>query len=123
MARTTATEVKEIMGITLDDAIVDSYIVGANLLVTQVLTGSGFSDELLAEIERWLAAHMIATTRERVSKEEGAGGAFIKYAGEFGYGLSSTQYGQMVKVLDTSGGFSSLDKKKASLKVVTSFND
>ena len=119
--RVTATEVKEILNdSTLSDTIVDAYILGANSLVNSAL-GTG-DTALLKEIERWMAAHMIASTRERMAQEEGAGGAYIKYLGTGGQELSSTPYGQMVLTLDTTGAMASLGLKKASIRAVTSFD-
>ena len=69
MARTTATEVKQIMdNCDLDDAIVDVYIVGANALVTSILgDDSTIGATLLSEVEKWMTAHMIASTRWRTT--------------------------------------------------------
>lgn len=77
------------------------YITSANVFVTDALDGK-LSETVLIEIEKWLSAHMATVVRERLSKEAGAGGAYIKYAGEWGEELSSTQYGQMVMMLDTT---------------------
>lgn len=118
MARTTAAEVKQILDTDLSDAIVDAYIVGANAMVTDALSSSGLSDTLLEEIERWLSAHMIASTRERMAEKEGAGGASITYTGKYGEQLASTPYGQQVLILDTTGTMASLGKKKAVLAAV-----
>jgi len=121
MGRVTATEVKEILdNSSLTDTIVDAYILGANALVNSAL-GTGES-ALLTEIERWLAAHMIASSRERMAQKEGAGGAYIEYTGKSGEELSSTPYGQMVLTLDTTGAMASLGLKKASIKAVESFD-
>jgi hypothetical protein len=89
MGRVTATEVKAIMdGVTLADAVIDSYIIGANTIVTDNLGSSTLSVAMLKEIERWLAAHLVAITRERTAKKEGAGGASIEYTGDWGEGFS-----------------------------------
>ena len=119
--RVTATEVKEILdNSALSDTIVDAYILGANSLVNSVL-GTG-DTALLKEIERWMAAHMIASSRERMAQKEGAGGAYIEYTGTSGQELRSTPYGQMVLTLDTSGEMASLGLKKASIYAVKSFD-
>ena len=118
MGRTTAVEVKQIIETSLEDSVVDSYITGANLLVTQVLGSSPLPSELLAEIERWLTAHNIAITRERMAKTEGAGGASITYIGQAGVGLNATPYGQMVVTLDTSGKMKALGSKPIKFHAV-----
>jgi len=120
--RTTATEVKQIMDeIDLLDAQIDPYITASNIMVNQVM-GTTTDTDLLGEIERWLAAHMITITRDRLAKKEEAGGAKIEYVGVYGMALESTQYGQMVIALDTTGAFAALSKKPASLKAIDSFD-
>jgi len=118
MARTTVSEVKQIIDTSLSDSVIDSYITGSNLLITQVLGSSSLPSELLAEIERWLTAHNIAMTRERMAKKEGAGGAYIEYTGESGTGLEATSYGQMVLTLDTTGTMKSLAKKPVKFTAI-----
>ena len=122
MARTTATEVKQILdNSTLADAIVDAYIIAANALVTKLLSGKGLGDVLMEEIERWLTAHMISVTRERMGAKEEAGGAKIEYTGTYGQALKSSPYGQMVMTLDTTGNMAASGGKKASIYAITSF--
>lgn len=119
--RATATEVKLILGdTTLSDTIINSYIKGANTLVNSVL-GTDITD-LLSEIERWFAAHMIAATRERMAKKEKAGTAEIEYLGTFEAGLESTPYGQMVMLLDQTGLMAGLGKRAVRVSAITSFN-
>jgi hypothetical protein len=123
--RTTVDKVTEILdNTTLDEDVITSFINSANVFVTDTLAGKGLSAVILAEIERWLAAHMIASTRERTAKEEGAGGAKIVYSGEWGSGLLSTSYGQTAVIMDTSLTLSALakGKQKASVFAVTSFS-
>jgi hypothetical protein len=118
--RVTEAEVKVILDDTsLSDAIVLAYITSANIMVNAVL-GTGPTD-ILKEIERWLAAHMIACTRERTAKKEGASGAFIEYTGEYGKNLSSTPYGQMVLSLDTTGAMAELAMQAVIFKAIESF--
>ena len=107
----------------LTDAQIDVYITSANIMVTQIL-GTTLDDDVLAEIERWLAGHMIAITRERQALEEKAGGAEIIYTGKYGMALSSTSYGQMVLALDTTGEMAKANQslKTASIYAVTSFD-
>lgn len=113
-----ASEVRSIMDeIDLTDPDVEVYIGAANEMVNQTL--SGISDNLKKECERFLAAHMIASTRVRMAKKEGAGGAYIEYAGQYGENLSSTSYGQMAMTLDPSGRLMQLSgKMPAKIKAV-----
>ena len=125
MARVSATEVKSIMdNVTLDNTVIDVYIKGANLLVTDVFSGdTDIGTDLLKEIERWLTAHMIASTRWRLAKRERVGDAEIEYTGTFRQDLSSTPYGQMVKQLDTTGKLENAGKRAASIYAVKQFDD
>ena len=124
--RVTAEDVRNIMPTTtLEDDVIDVYIISANVWVNSLLLDK-YDETVLKEIERWMSAHMIAMTQERVAKEEGAGGAYIKYAGDWGEGLLSTSYGQMVYNLDPDGWIpcincgdgSSRRPKTASVKAV-----
>lgn len=126
MARTNIDDVKAILDDTsLSDEILTAFVNSANVFVTATLNGKGLSDDLLEEIEKWIAAHMVTITRERVAKEEGAGGAYIKYAGEWGQGLASTSYGQMALGLDTSETLQALadGKRTATSRAIISFDD
>jgi hypothetical protein len=122
MARTTATEVKEIIDTDLSDTIVNAYIAGATALVDEVLEDDiDLSDTLAEEIERWLAAHMMAATRVQQLSSASAGSASAKFQGVTGKGLESTLYGQMVLSLDPTGRFASLGLKRATMAAITSF--
>lgn len=122
-ARVTAAEVREILPESqLTDVQVSAFISGATVLVDSAIgSSSELSDDLKKEIERWLTAHMIATTVERMAVREGAGGASITYTGQFGSELSASPYGQMVITLDSTGRMASLGGKAASIYAVTSF--
>ena len=117
-------ELKEIISTSLDDSILEAFIGAANLTVTDLIgSGSGLSDDQLREIERWLAAHFLASTREPQAQSERDVEAAITYQGKTGMGLDFTPYGQMVKVLDTTGILASaVGMRKASLYAVESFD-
>ena len=119
--RATEEEVLEVMpaNTSLTEDTILPFITSANVFVTDLLTDV-LSTTILKEIEKWLAAHMATVVRERLSKEAGAGGAYIKYAGEWGQELASTQYGQMVLMLDTSNTLRNLKdgKKQAYIYAV-----
>ena len=124
MARTTADEVKLIMdNLTLSDPIIDSFILGANALVTKILgDDTTIGAVLLEEIERWFTGHMIASTRHRSTIKEKIGDASVEYTGKFLENLSSTPYGQMVMQLDITGKMSNIGKRAASIYAVKSFD-
>lgn len=122
--RTTVELVKKILDDTeLEDPVIESYIDGANIFVDANLSGKGLGTALLAEIERWIAAHMIVSTRERMAAVEGAGGAEITYTGKWGEGLAGTPYGQNAVILDTTGTLLAMTQGKliARVRAVTSF--
>jgi len=118
--RVTATEVKVIITTSLADAAIESFIAIANAMVTNTVT-CGLGAAVLKEIERWLTAHLISITQERMTTDEKLGEATVKYAGVYGEGLKGTSYGQMVLALDTCNSFANLGKKAASIKAITSF--
>ena len=121
--RTTASAVKILLDSTLEDSIVVSFIDVANSLATEKLaTDTTLGVERREQIERYLSAHLIASTIERMGQEEKIGEASIKYTGATGKGLEATSYGQMVKVLDTTGAFAQADKRVASIKAIKSFD-
>lgn len=119
--RTTVDNVKLIIATQLQNANIEAYITSANALVTDALGSSSLNETTLEQIEMWLTAHMIASTQERMAKSEEAGGAKIVYTGNYGMGLESTTYGQMVKTLDTTGKMATLGDKKIVFKAISQF--
>ena len=119
-ALVTADDVIEIMedsSVSLDK--IEAMIIAADLTIRKIFandttTGSA----LIKEIERWFVAHMVASTLQRATTEEGIGDVRIKYAGVFGKGLQSTPYGQMVLTLDVSGQMAKAGKTVASIYAV-----
>jgi len=122
--RVTEEEVLEIMDTSLTEDEVTPYITSANAFVTALLT-TVTDATVLKEVERWVTAHMIASTKERMSKEEEAGGAKIKYAGYWGTGLNGTSYGQMAIALDTSRTLAALanGKQFATTRAIPQFDE
>lgn len=126
MARTTATEVREIITTTLTDDEIDVWIGVANTIVTANVT-CGLSDAVLEEIERQLTAHFISLLPGSGSgampiKKEKIAEAEVTYADVFsGGGLNSTVYGQTALMLDTCGGLANMSKKAIKMTAITSF--
>jgi hypothetical protein len=109
-------------GLTLEGDEIVPYIKAANLMVTNIFSGDTVtSEELKEEIEKWLAAHMVSSTVWKTAKREKLGEAEVEYTGKFGEDLSSTPYGQMVKVLDTTGKMNNLGKREVVMYSITSF--
>jgi hypothetical protein len=102
-------DVEAILDTELTDSEITAYITTSNLLVTDRLGSSGLAAALLTQIETYLAAHLITTTRERkAAQTSGEGG--VKFEGQTGMRLDSTFYGQTAMVLDTTGKLSTLNK-------------
>ena len=124
MARVTSAEVKLIMdGCTTDSATINAFITSASLLIDRVyVNDTSMTDALLKEIERWMAAHMIASTVFRTTSDEKVGDASVKYTGQWGKKLESTSYGQMVLMLDTTGLMANAGKMAATIYAIESFD-
>ena len=117
MARVTTLEVEQILD-NLDEIELEPFIRVANLMVTDLLSGAGFSSDYLKEIERWLSAHF-ASIRSPMAEMEKIGPATTKYQTKTGMGLKLTSYGQQVLALDTSGAFAALSKPQAKFAVIS----
>ena len=123
MARTTDSEVKQIISL---NVLTDTtpFITTANLLVTQHLGLSGISSDLLAQIEKYLAAHFVALhPDERQLKNQKLGDATDTYGGDFGKMLDFTQYGQMVKMLDYTGTLAGVGGESVEIDTITVDNE
>ena len=118
--RTTFTKVREIYDSQLTDEAIDKYIGIANGLVSNIPSGE-LTTTILADIERFLTAHLIVMTRERRGVQEELGESKVRYSNIFGPGMDATEYGQIVSDLDTTGTLRALGKKRASIVAVTSF--
>jgi hypothetical protein len=121
--RVNVKEVKDIIKTTLEASIINACIQSANLTVTAILGDStDITAAQLKEIERWLSAHFLASSRQRQAQEKTIGEAKVKYSGKTGKGLESTTYGQMVMQLDTTGLIAAkLGMKKPTSIAITSF--
>jgi hypothetical protein len=125
MANVLPDEVRELFGNDADnisDTIIENIISDAYVLVTSVLADCTIlTEDELKSIEKWLAAHMMASSVIRQTKEETLGEASVKYTGEWGTKLESTSYGQMVLALDRCGKMANLGRKAAKIRAITSF--
>lgn len=110
--RTSGTEVKAIFdtSITAED-LETGFIADANAFVTAHLSGAGLSDDLLARIEKYVAAHFASAYDQRISQGQ-AGMTINTYQGKWGSGLQGTDYGQRAIDLDTSGTLRQLANEK-----------
>jgi len=105
-------EVKEVIDTTLTS--LTPFILVASQQVDRIGTVGTLSAAVLKEIERWLAAHFVALRDKRTSKDN-VGDSSHTYEGKTGMGLDFTRYGQMAKMLDTTGTLAKAGLKKAAL--------
>lgn len=82
------------------------FLLTANLLVTNHLSSSGLGATTLAEIEKYLAAHL-ASVRSKFGIREKIGEAEVWTGYQGGPGLQATPYGETVLMLDTTGTLAS----------------
>lgn len=102
MARTTVAEVRQVISSASADAIVTAMIGVASTVVDNYLAAdSTLNAVTLEEIERWIAAHLVALYDER-GNSESIGDASRSY-GPAEIGLSQTRWGQTAIMLDTTG--------------------
>lgn len=116
--RIDAGDVAAVLTTDLADEQIEPFVLAANLLVSRVLADVGYSDDELKEIERYLAAHYLASTLERETDQESIAGEYsATYAGETGKNLEGTRYGQVALSLDWKGKLSQTGKKRARFTV------
>ena len=116
--RVTAADVKVIIKTTLADADITKFITDANVFVNVYLSNKINDNELLAEIEKYTAAHFIAITIERQTTTEKMGELTLQFNDINEIGLKSTTYGQMACNLDYTGTLADIDNKKGNFKFI-----
>lgn len=115
--RATEAMVKEIIDTDLTAEQVTPFLIAANTMVTDLLTGESYTTLTLKEIERWLAAHFVAVRDPQITKEK-IGDAQADYEGKTGMGLQSTRYGQQVMILEHHGILATSGKRPAEVKTL-----
>ena len=120
MARVTESEVKKLISTTEN---ITAQIDAANVVVTEKLGSNGtITADHLKEIERWLAAHLVACSIERQTLKEKIGATAVEFVGNQqssgGLGLALTSYGQQVMIIDTTGILASLGKRRARIDTI-----
>ena len=124
--RTTIEEVLDIMDsdIVLSSSQGTAMIKAASLMIDKIFEDDAtVTEEELTEFERWLSAHMIASTLARMSAKEKIGEAEITYMGKWGEVLKSTPYGQTLLLLDTTGKIANAGKMRASIYAIPNFEE
>ena len=115
MARTSTTEVKKIIETDMDTTDIQSYIDSATAFVDATVAGK-LGDALLTQIEKWITAHLMASTREQMVKQGKGGPASATFYGYAeGKGLEHTPYGQQAVSLDYTGTLKRISEGKSKL--------
>lgn len=109
--RVTDSEVFEIIDTSLTN--IDPFINSASLIVDGYLLSKGLSDEILKQIELYIAAHLLSLKDPR-TKSVGVDVLSESYQGQWGLGLNGTSYGQTAILLDSSGTLGALTKNGKS---------
>jgi len=111
---------------TIPETLVDACILAGDALTDIVFSGdTELSAALLKEIQRWLVAHLVASTPNyRTTSKEKVGDAEVTYTGKWDVNLLSTTYGQMAVQLDITGKLQkySSGKTGATIRAVESFD-
>lgn len=120
MARTTAELVKEVLAPGGDynlrtNPSLTVFINSASVLVNKVISlaanneEEGLTTDQAQLVETWLAAHMYCMSDQTYASKSTAG-ASASFHGQTGLKLDATKYGQMAKVIDTTGYLTSLSE-------------
>lgn len=107
-------------GTGMTDITITPYINIASDVVDD-LDATVLDSTRLKDIERFLTAHLIMVTKDRMGTKERVGDAEVSYPNIFGPGLNASTYGQMVLQLDSTGTLANLGKKVISITAITSF--
>lgn len=116
MARATEGDVKQIIDTDLTSDQINPFLTAADVLVTAVLSGENYGNEVLKEIVRWLAAHFVAIRDPQIAQEK-IGDVNAVYQGKTGLGLNHTSFGQQVMILDYHGKLAAISSSKGPAEV------
>lgn len=112
-------DVKKILDTNIADASITAYITTAGMIIDMAYEGDAIADDYRDEMQKWLTAHLIASTQSYpVTKEEADGVAVTYQAMQTGKGLEMTAYGQHVLMMDIKGKLSGIMGKKASMRTI-----
>lgn len=114
--RVTVDDVKKIIK-NIDESYSDDdlecFIMAAHVVIENEIVADEDCDAsacTLRELERWLAAHFIATADPKVWSEK-YGDAANMYQGKWNVGFDATNYGQQVMRLDPCGKLGTLNEQ------------
>lgn len=98
------------------------FIKLSNLIVNKYAERCDVEEDLLFEIERWLAAHYASLAyvdkNEGIVKIEKEGDLQITYATQSGHGFATTIYGQQALALDSCGFLKNLGKNPVKFMAI-----
>lgn len=117
MPRTTAALVRKVIKVSkkLSNADLDAYIEIANPIVTELCTNSGYTDERLEKIERYLSAHFLCVNYPRTTFT-GISTLQASTEHKVDLGLRNTRYGQAAIFIDTAGNLAAVDNTQKTIK-------
>ena len=119
MSTITPAKVKLIIPETeLTDSTIQAFITSAERFLYSTGVATSVDVTILEELIKWLAAHFITSTVERMALTEKAGPTEQKFANVYSRNLASTPYGQTVITLDPSG---ILKQLSATRKLINMF--
>ena len=105
---------------TVDDVVVETYIIAAHEVIVNLFAGNTqLTTVLKKEVERWFVAHMIASTLQRTTSKEKLGDADVTYTGKWDINLLSTPYGQNCLQLDITGLMGNVGKSIVSVSAAS----
>lgn len=108
MMRTTSELISAIVAVQ-SGVNLNPFISAANKLIDQHCLDSGYTADILLEIETWLAAHFYCLFDERVAGQS-VKGVGENYQYRIDLGLNQTKYGQTAMLLDSDGNLARLNK-------------
>lgn len=114
MALVTDAEVKAIKDTGIDTT---PFITLAHLTLTTAYARAGVTvaPDLLKEIERWYAAHLVSIRDPQITRQKIDDDEFAFVFPRVSDGLGATNYGQMVRVLDNDATGGVLSRRAATV--------
>lgn len=110
---TTAARVKAVIAVD-EEVDVEMFITDAHTLMANVIGTAVTDTATLETVERYLTAHMLASTLAPLTASEGAGPVNESYQYKLGEGLASTTHGRLAMQMDPSGKLAKWSKQVES---------
>lgn len=109
-----ASVVIALTGTGLSEAVVDALLDDALL----ILDGCGYTGDRLDALQKWLAAHLVASHDGTITSDKLGDAARTYGRATLGTGLSGTMYGQQAMALDTTGCLTRKFSPPASVEIL-----